>query len=243
MSQPSRPSRRERLRTATMSEIKAVARGFLTEGGPSAISLRAIAREMGMTATATYSYYPSLDSLVTDLRDDLFDELRRTTEAARDQTRGDDPMSRLNEMARAFRRWALEHPREFGLMLGPPVPGVSQQRDRGEPDQAMARFGAAFLAEFAQLARRRRLHTPPAELIEKRLGPYLGTLVADQTDELPLPVVFVFLTAWPRLFGLVAMEVFGHVEWAVTDVEALFETELVNFAQQLTGTSPSSPPS
>lgn len=233
MGAPTSPSRRERLRTATIAEIKDVARRLLVEGGPSAISLRAIARDMGMTAPAIYRYYAGLDELVGDLRNDLFDELRQVTERARAEVRDEAPMARLNEMARTFRRWALEHKEEFGLMLGPPIPGVSERRDRGEPDYAIANFGTAFLNEFAEMWKRGTLSTPPPELLQERLGPHLGAFIADLGDALPLPVVFVFLTAWTRLYGIVAMEVFSHMEWAVTDVEALFETELVNFARQL----------
>ena len=77
MTSPSRsPSRRERIRTATVAEIKALARRLLVGGGLAAISLRAIARDMGMTAPAIYRYFPSLDALVAELTEDLYDELR-----------------------------------------------------------------------------------------------------------------------------------------------------------------------
>src|SRR5882672_12208641 len=75
-------TRRERLRTATVAEIKSLARRLLMAGGPHAFSLRAIARDMGMTAPAIYRYFPSLDALVAELAEDLYDELREATEAA-----------------------------------------------------------------------------------------------------------------------------------------------------------------
>src|SRR5688572_27661487 len=79
------PTRRERIRSATVAEIKDHARQLLGSGGPPAISLRAIAREMGMTAPAIYRYFPSLDALVVDLVEDLYDELRLAVEAVRDR--------------------------------------------------------------------------------------------------------------------------------------------------------------
>src|SRR5258705_7881123 len=88
------PTRRERLRTATVAEIKDHGRRLLTNGGPTAISLRAIARDMGMTAPAIYRYFPSLEALVHELTEDLYDELRENIEAARDALAAADPLTR-----------------------------------------------------------------------------------------------------------------------------------------------------
>lgn len=224
---------REKRRASAVAEIKDVARELLVASGPGAVSLRAIAREMGMTPSALYRYYPSLEALLADVRGDLFQELGAVTARARDGVGGDDPLPRLLAMARAFRTWGLEHRAEFGLMLGPPPPGA-ERGDPAEPDHAPACVGVAFLGEIAELSRRGRLRTPPVELIEDRLAPGLRDYL-DGRDEMPLPVVFAFLAAWARLYGIIAMEVFGHMDWAVTDSGALFETELINFTQQLTG--------
>src|SRR3954451_24134646 len=110
------PSRRDRLRRAAVADIKDAGRRLLVSGGPGAISLRGIARDMGMTAPAIYRYFPSLDALVIELTGDLFDELRQTIEAARDGVPA-EPLVQLLEMARAFRRWSLAHPPEFALMF------------------------------------------------------------------------------------------------------------------------------
>src|SRR3954453_18475596 len=95
---------RERRRAETVTEIKDVARRLLVAGGPPAVSLRAISREMGMTPSALYRYFPGLDALVAALRGELFEELGRVTQAARDEVPADDPIQRITAMARAFRR-------------------------------------------------------------------------------------------------------------------------------------------
>jgi AcrR family transcriptional regulator len=226
------PTRRERLRSATVSEIKDGARRLLVTGGPQAVSLRAIARAMGMTAPAIYRYFPSLEALVGALAGDLYDELRIRVQAARDSA-GDDPVGQLGEMARAFRRWSVEHPTEFALIFGTPVPGMAEfAEDCADEDHPGARFGAVFLQPFVELWQRAPFRTPPRELIERRLGGCLEMLTLSHA-ELPIEVAYVFLSGWTRLYGLVSMEVFNQLQWAVTDPQALFETELAIFLDQL----------
>jgi AcrR family transcriptional regulator len=230
-------TRRERLRTATVAEIKAFARQLLVAGGPPAISLRAIAREMGMTAPAIYRYFPSLDALVAGLTEDLYGELTAAVEAARVPRQA--TLDQLLEMARAFRRWSLAHPAEFGLLFGNPVPGVTRfEEDCLSPDHAGARFGAPFLEAFATLHRDGR--SPQAStgdasrdvtgrgLTEEQFAPF----TASGGVALPPPVVHAYLSAWARLYGLVALEVFGHMRWALQDTSALFEVELAAFVDE-----------
>jgi len=231
--------RRERLRTATLVEIKQAARRLLVEGGPHAISLRAIARDMGMTAPAIYRYFDSLDALIFELAGDLYDEMRETVVAARDVDPAADPIDRLVSMARAFRRWSLANPAEFGLLFGAPLPGIAAfEEDCHNLENAGARFGAAFIEVFAQLP------TPPAgsplapppEVISADLLPCAGPLFTTHGD-LPPALLYLYLNAWVRLYGLVAMEVFGHLKWGLSEVEPLFETEVAAFVHQLTGTT------
>ena len=223
-------TRRERLRSATVAEIKDHARRLLVAGGSAAISLRAIAREMGMTAPALYRYFPSLDKLVMGLAEDLFGELTAAVEQAR---RPDDPpLDQLVTMARAFRAWALAHPAEFGLLFGNPVPGVARfEDDCVTLDHAGARFGQPFLTAFAQLfaGPAADLPTTPAGSL---LEPHLGRFSALNQVALPATVVQTYLSAWARLYGIVALEVFGHIRWAIDDASVLFEAELAAFVAE-----------
>jgi AcrR family transcriptional regulator len=215
------PTRRERLRIATVSEIKDGARRLLVTGGPQAISLRAIARDMGMTAPAIYRYFPSLDALIVALAGDLFDELRESIERARDAA-GDDLIGQLGAMARAFRMWSIQHPVEFALIFGNPVPELAAFGDDCvDESHPGSRFGAVFLETFVELWRRSPFPTPPHELIEHQLGRCHEPLRQNYGD-VPVEVAYVFLSGWVRLYGLVCMEVFHHLRWAVTEPEALF---------------------
>jgi AcrR family transcriptional regulator len=221
------PGRRERLRAETVAEIKDAARRLLVTGGPAAMSLRAIARDMGMTAPALYRYFDSLDALVQTLVTDLFEELRGVVERAAAANAHTDPLARVTHMARAFRFWSLGHPAEFALMFGSPVPGVAQFAEQCSP------LGETFftvLGEFyASHPFEAALPQVPTERLREILKPYVDAF----GDRFPLPVVYLFVAAWTRLYGIVAMEVFGHLAWAMTDVEPMFELEMARTLAQL----------
>jgi AcrR family transcriptional regulator len=225
------PTRRERLRSATVSEIKEGARRLLVAGGPQAISLRQIARDMGMTAPAIYRYFPSLEALVVALAEDLWNEVADAVAAATREA-GDDPGRQLAAMARAYRAWAVANPVEFGLIFGPPAPSLADFATECLPDDPGARFGQPYLEVFLRLWQRKPWPTPPREYMLEHLGPHLGPLRATHGD-LPIEVAYTFLSGWARLYGMVAMEVFNQVRWALTKPEALFEAEIVQFLSQV----------
>jgi AcrR family transcriptional regulator len=199
--------RSQRRRATTRAEIKAVARKHLVRGGPGSISLRATARDMGITAPALYRYYPALDSLVLELCTDLYTELRLACEAARDRVPSDDLLTRLLEMAREFRRWVLSHPPEAALIFGPPLPGVEQYDEQcSDLEDAGRCFGGIFLEPLTEL--------------------HAGGVIAE-------PVESFFLKSWTRLYGVIMAEAFGHLRWALPDATALFEAELQAMTESL----------
>lgn len=227
------PNRRERLRSATVTEIRQAARQLLVSGGPQALSLRKIAGYMGMTAPAIYRYFPSRRALVADLCEALYGELGEVVEAARALIPAEQTADRLLAMARAFRRWSIDHPAEFALMFGEPIADHPQPDEALPPPEGAPNFCAAFIAEYAELWRKHRFATPPPEVLHDRFLDRLSPLFAEYRDLLPPEVIYLFLSGWIRLYGLVAMEVFGHLSWAVTDVEPLFETDMAAYFHQL----------
>ncbi len=218
-------SRRDRLREDAVSQIKAVARGQLVAAGPGGIHLRAIARDMGMTAPGLYRYFASLDDLIAALIVECFDEVIAAMEDARDRIAPDDLPGRLLAVSRVFRDWSVDHPPEFQLIFGAAPPGYSEAPE-GPAEQAGARFGRVFQAIFAEIWLRRPFPAPdPGELDPALLG-QLNDL--RQRLDLPLPpgALYLFLACWVRVYGSVAMEVFGHLAWAVAEGQGLYETEL-----------------
>jgi hypothetical protein len=108
------------------------------------------------------------------------------------------------------------------------VPGVVLFEEQCEgPDHAGARFGAPFLEAFAELWCRRE--ATGRGLTEDQIAQFTATSGVD----LPPQVVQAYLAAWARLYGLVALEVFGHMRWAMSDTSALFEVELAGFVDEL----------
>ena len=223
-------SRRERLRAQTTGEIRDMAREHLVKRGPLGISLRAVARDVGLSAPALYRYFPSLDDLITDLIVTCIDELTGHLEAARDAADSVDVSARLAAVSRAFRAWAVRHPAEFSLVFGSPVPGYAAPAD-GPAAAAGRRFGAVFAALFTELWARQPFPVPIPDDLAPRLLRSMSGHCEIVGEELPPGAVAVFLQCYTRLYGIITMEVFGHLSWALDDVEPLFERELDGMCQ------------
>lgn len=230
--------RRQRLRAETTAEIKTVALELMASGGPDAITLRAIAREMGMTANAIYGYFATRDDLVTTLISDVSTALADAVEAAWAETSTKDPATRIRAWADAFRNWSLANPQGFRLIFGDPVPGYHAPEGGPAPD-ATRRIctGVTALAALA--------------------WPHAKHLYADSTftwsdfdagllDEvrpafpgLTPAAVALALRIRGHLHGLVSLEVYGHLQTQTHDPDKLFHEELNHLVRALALTPPS----
>ncbi len=237
-------TRRERQRAATTQEIKQVARRLLVTDGAQALSLRAIARDMGLTAPALYRYFDGHEALVGALVGDVYDELCDVMSAAQGvlppESAGVDPEQRAHDAglrlmlaASAFRTWSVGHPAEFGLVFGTPIPGVDLNDDDSPACQGGRRFGLVFAALFLQLWAARPFPVPDVRELDARLVPQIEEYRDRLGIDLPVPVVWIFLSCWARLYGLVTMEVFGHLTFALSDAEPAFMTELAQIGTVL----------
>jgi AcrR family transcriptional regulator len=214
-----------------VQDIKGTARRLLAEQGPSAVSLRAIAREMGMTAPALYRYFSSLDDLIAALVADSYLEL--TSDIRRAAGEASDPAGdRLLAAVRELRRWALDHPSAFSLLFGTPLPGVDVPVE-SEAEAACAAFGQVFSELFTTLWLETPFPVAADDAIDMRLRDQLRDYGNSLGSPLPLGALALFLSCWVRLYGLITLEVFGHVSFALDDPEAMFEFELAQMADQL----------
>ena len=229
------PSRRDRVRAATTAEIKQTARRILVSEGPDAVSLRAIAREMGMTAPALYRYFGSHEELVKHVIADIFTELAgdiRSAIAAADAESGGDMLAKVLAACWEFRRWSLTHTREFGLIFATPLPGLHVQQDE-ITSEGGGQFGNTFFLLMLELWRKQPFDVPGDDQIDpglleqlKRYREGLGDLAAG----LPFGLLLVFLRCWVRLYGIVSLEVFGHLSFALDNGRPMFELMLSEMA-------------
>lgn len=226
-------SRRERTRASTFDEIVATARTLLVADGPNAVTLRAIARDMGMTAPGLYRYVASHEDLMNVLIAALYDEVTGELEAARDRARP-EAGARLLATCRAFRHWALANPAELALVFGSPLPGF-EAHEMGPTEASGRRFGEVFLGLFAELW----MDAPIRVRSEAEMDPQLVTELQQWLPpEVPLPLgaVELFLRCWMRLYGAVTMEGFNQLRFAVSNAEPLFELELAAMGELLGAT-------
>lgn len=224
-------TRRARQRDATLAEVRSTARALLVRSGPEALTLRATAREMGLTAPALYRYVASHEDLVGAVCQDVLDEVTATLEAARDTEPRSDPVARLMAACRAFREWALAHPREFQLTFA----SVAERPPLGHelPGESIS-FGAVFLGIFVEIWEQQPFPVPPGEVLPRTLVGQLDAFAAATATDLPTGALVAYLNGWVRLYGSVTLEVFGHLGFALTDAEALFEAMLADMRASLT---------
>ncbi len=226
------PSRRDRVRAATTGEIKQTARRILVEQGPDGVSLRAIAREMGMTAPALYRYFDSHEDLIRNVVADIFEEIADDIHAAitaAGQASGGDMAAKLVAACAEFRRWSLGHKDEFGLLFGTPLPGLEAVHD-DVLDQCAAKFSGTFFALFLELWHKRPFPVPADDQIDPGLREQLARYRDGLGIDLPLGAGLIFLRCWVRLYGMIALEVFGHLHFALEDPSAMFEYTLAELA-------------
>jgi AcrR family transcriptional regulator len=224
--------RRERLRAETTAEIKAVALDLMASGGPDAITLRAIARQMGMTANAIYGYFATRDDLVTTLISDVSTGLADAVDAAWKATSMKDPATRIRAWADAFRNWSLANPEGFRLVFGDPVPGYHSPEGGAAPD-AVRRIctGLTALAAAAWPHAEHLYESSEFDWSDFDAG-FLDE-VRPAFPELPPAAVALALRIRGHLHGLVSLEVYGHMQTQTLSTAKLFHEELTHLLRSL----------
>ncbi|MFB8281447.1 TetR/AcrR family transcriptional regulator [Nocardia colli] len=225
-------SRRERMREQASGEIKDIALRLLAEGGPDAISLRAIARDMGMTAGAIYGYYATRDDLITTLISDVYNALVDRVEAARDAIPADDPGGRIVAWGEAVRDWAIAHPAEFRLVYGDPVPGY-QPPPGGPAAVAEARACTGLVGLTAAAWPHAEQRQTLGDTTWSEFDPGLVEHVRGDFPDLPPAALALALRMWGRMHGLVALEVYGHLVPQSRDPAKLFHAEMLDLVRSL----------
>lgn len=208
------PTRRERVRLQTLDEIKHHALEQVAAGGPSALSLNAIAKAMGMSGPAIYRYFASREALLGALVTDGYAELAQVVVAAR-AAKPD-----LLHVAGAYRAWAVANPYRYELLFSVRPPGYA------DPDSAIVAIEPAMQVLLDLLAELVPADAPdpPRKLVAqlRRWSKARGTGGATY----PPAVLLAGVQTWTRLHGLVTLELSGAIGDMGLDPALLLRAEL-----------------
>lgn len=216
-----RATPRERARESTRAEARKIASRQLAEGGIEALSLKAIAAELGLTGPAIYRYFANRNELLTELIIDAYDDVTETLGAAARSAAARPAADELFAIASAFRGWALAQPHLFRLLYAAPVPGYDANADRLV--EAASRSMAILLLALARAAPGRAVQPPLSPSLAAQLSACATWLGRDASDP---DVLYRGVIAWTRLYGFVALEIEGAFQSMGIDAGALYRREV-----------------
>ena len=210
---------RGRFRAQIRREVKQAALRQLAEGGPQALSINAIGKELGVSGPALYRYFASRDELLTELVVDAYHDLATALAAGTRRARRLSPPKRLRAFAAAYRDWANAEPHRYRLLFAAPLPGYEAQSDRLV---AASREAMIVLLEvLTDLAPgKERRDTKP---LDSQLDRWSQSR---ELADLPPSVALRAIITWSRLHGLVSLEIEGNFASMGLDPELLFDAEV-----------------
>ena len=217
-------TRRARKRDATRAEILETAREQMAREGAAALSLRAIARQMGLSAPALYRYFPDRDALVTALIVDAFNALADAMAAAAG-TPAPTQADRLVALGTTYRAWAIAHPQDYLLIFGTPIPGY---RAPAEITAPAAKRGMDVLVEAVSAALDSGEFDPPPSYARpsRALQLQLSAWKTNYGYQARTLALHLALVAWTRIHGIVSFELTGALQPFFGDSTELYRAEL-----------------
>ncbi|WP_274912378.1 TetR/AcrR family transcriptional regulator [Streptomyces sp. WZ-12] len=233
-------SRRQRRRIETTAEIKELALRQLASGGTHGVTLRGIAREMGMTPAALYGYFDTRDDLLETLAADTYNRLADEQEAARDALPEADTAGRLLAVAGVFRDWARANPAEFRLTYGDSSPGVAAPSENVVA--ASRRCCMILVGQVDAVWKDAPQELRQAQADWEDFVPSLAALTREHFPHLPPQALLASLRVWGRMYGPVALEVFGQFG-PEANPQVLFQAEMNSALDMLGLKPPASKPS
>jgi AcrR family transcriptional regulator len=221
---------RAQARTNQIVIIKEVSRRLISENGVAGLSLREVAREMGLVSSALYRYFASRDELLTALILDAYNDLGAAVERSAARHADSSPRDRWRWAARSIRKWAKRHPHDYALIYGTPVPDYVAPP---ETIDAATRVTAVLSRILADHWSQQALTGSPPGDAEYPLGfletERLGVALAN----VPSSRYVRALMAWTQIFGFVSFELFGHYVGSVRNADVMFERVVEELADWL----------
>ena len=215
-----------------MRDIVRIGRAHLATEGAAALSLRAVARDLGVVSSAVYRYVASRDELLTLLVVDGYDELGDAVDTALAKVDRSDHAGRMRAVGRAVRAWALAEPATYALLFGSPVPGYEAPAERttGPGTRVVVRlveiWEDAWQAGVVEL--------DPSPVTPRRLSRDIARIRREMGLSAPDLLVARGLFAWAALFGCLSFEVFGQYgAGTLSDPGDLFEHHLTALVESV----------
>jgi AcrR family transcriptional regulator len=201
-------------------EIKRIARAHLAADGPN-LSLRAVARDLGVVSSAVYRYFDSRDALLTAMILDAYNSLGEAAEQAEAAVARRDLAGRWLALGRGIRQWSLARPHEYALLYGSPVPGYSAPQDTIEPASRPVLVMTAILRDAVD-----RDVVAPTDRLPRTVRADLEAFAGAADVGVPPAVLARGITAWAQLFGGLSFELFGRLTNGIIDYDAFFDYQL-----------------
>ncbi len=219
--------KRQDARDRIEAQIIEVGRRHLVTDGAAGLSLRAVARELGMVSSAVYRYVASRDDLLTLLLVDAYGELADAVDAAgatADAAGGGSWAERVVAMAHAARAWAVDQPARWALLYGSPVPGYRAPAEiTVEPG---TRVIAALIAAIADGIAAGDIPDPKDPLpqpLSRDFQAVRGEYGFPGGDRALLKCFML----WATLVGAISLEVFGQYgPDTLTDARPVFDGQI-----------------
>lgn len=228
MAATAKPTARDRARAQTVEDIKHAARARLAEDG-SDLSLRAVARDVGMVSSAVYRYFASRDELLTALIVDAYRAMGDAAVRAEAKAPRRNLLARWTALCRELRAWSRAHPHEYALLYGTPVPGYAAPTDT----VAAAQIPLVVAAAIVQDAVAAGLEAPPDRLPRAVRADLKVVQAYPGFEDLPPTVLARLMTVWATLFGTVSFELFGRYNNAVENLDDWFELQVQVMARHV----------
>jgi AcrR family transcriptional regulator len=220
---------RARARVQTTEQIKQIARAHLAAEGPN-LSLRAVARDLGVVSSAVYRYFASRDELLTALIIDGYEAMGEAAEQAEAAIARRDLSGRWFALGRAVRTWSRERPHEYALLYGTPVPGYAAPPDTIVAAQRPLTVAMNILGDGAASG----AIAVPADRLARAVRADVEKVQTYPGFELvPVALLARGMSAWALLFGTISFELFGRFNNAIDDLDAYYEHQLRVTARHL----------
>jgi AcrR family transcriptional regulator len=214
---------RTRARAQTLSDITRIGREHLAADGAAALSLRAVARDLGVVSSAVYRYVSSRDELLTLLVVDAYSELGDEVDAAVDSA--DGPADKFRALSRAVRRWGLREPARYALLFGSPVPGyhAPAEQTTGPGTRVITTLVRIYDSAWADS----RPAAPSDVSAPASLHGSFEEIRREMGTDLPDELIARGVMVWASLFGAINFDVFDQYgATTFADRDALFEFQL-----------------